>query len=214
MLDSKKERENELSRAMRKQKRALLTRQHMILAAKFVFSRKGFEHARVEDIAFKAGKTRGAFYDNFRDKEDVFFAIFEEDIERDYRKLQPLLKAATSLRARVEALIVYLTKLASDKERTLLYHEFKLYAIRHPHKRKRLAELHAAMRLRCAFPELQELLPDWDHKSAEAKQKESLIIGAIMDGLALNHLFDPESLEAAQCQEYLRLCVLKAFHLA
>ena len=30
-----------------------------------------------------ARKTRGAFYDNFKDKEDVFLAIFEEDMARD-----------------------------------------------------------------------------------------------------------------------------------
>ena len=37
----------------------------------------------MEDIAAAAGKTRGAFYANFEDKEDVFFAIFEEDLSRD-----------------------------------------------------------------------------------------------------------------------------------
>src|SRR5690242_6246146 len=62
-----------------KQERALVTRERLINAAREIFTRDGFESARIEDIAARARKTRGAFYDNFRDKEDIFFAIYEED---------------------------------------------------------------------------------------------------------------------------------------
>ncbi len=50
----------------------------MLDAAKRIFAQQGFEAARLEDIAAGAGYTRGAFYANFKSKEDIFFALFEE----------------------------------------------------------------------------------------------------------------------------------------
>src|ERR1700761_520014 len=88
----------------RKQVRAIITRKHLIRAARRILARDGFELARVEDIAAAAGKTRGAFYANFRDKEDVFFAIFEEDLNRDKARVSLELSEASSPEERVEAL--------------------------------------------------------------------------------------------------------------
>ena len=57
----------------KKQGRAILTRTQLTDAARRIFARNGFEISSVEEIAAAAGKTRGAFYANFKDKEDVFF---------------------------------------------------------------------------------------------------------------------------------------------
>ena len=70
-----------------KQERSLNTRAELLEAARKVFARDGFERARLEDIAEEAGKTRGAFYAHFEDKEDVFFAIFEQDVARSQMAL-------------------------------------------------------------------------------------------------------------------------------
>src|ERR1700733_5629630 len=75
----------------KKQERAILTRKQLTDAARQIFASSGFEPSSVEEIAAAAGKTRGAFYANFKDKEDVFFAIFEEDLSRDMAQLSPLL---------------------------------------------------------------------------------------------------------------------------
>ena len=72
-----------------RQRRGIITRSELIRSARHIFARDGFEHARIEDIAMRARKTRGAFYDNFKDKEDVFLAIFEEDVFRDLIAEEP-----------------------------------------------------------------------------------------------------------------------------
>src|ERR1700744_2582817 len=87
-----------------RQPRGILTRSHLMRSARHIFARDGFEHARIEDIALRARKTRGAFYDNFKDKEDVFLAIFEEDMARDLTELSPLLLALPTTRERMDAL--------------------------------------------------------------------------------------------------------------
>ena len=192
---------------LQRQRRGILTRSELIRSARHIFARDGFEHARIEDIALRAHKTRGAFYDNFKDKEDVFLAIFEEDVFRDLNELGSLLLPLPTLNERIEALAQYLVRLSNDLERMLLNVEFKLYAIRHPHKRKRLADLLRAMRLRTSIPEISRLLPQLDGKTTSAKLIDCLAICGVVDGLALNHLFDPDGLDHWALVRYLRLCL-------
>jgi AcrR family transcriptional regulator len=190
-----------------RQRRGIVTRSELIRSARHVFARDGFEHARIEDIASRARKTRGAFYDNFKDKEDVFLAIFEEDVVRDLTELGSLLLPLPTINERIEALAQYLANLSKDLERMLLNVEFKLYAIRHPHKRKRLADLLRAMRLRTSIPEVSRLLPQLDGTPASTKLIDCQAICSVMDGLALNHLFDPDGLDNWALVRYLRLCL-------
>ncbi|MFW6600082.1 TetR/AcrR family transcriptional regulator [Propionibacteriaceae bacterium Y2011] len=58
------------------------TRERLIDAAIAVFARDGIDHARLEDISEEAGYTRGAFYSNFADKDDLITALLEREIER------------------------------------------------------------------------------------------------------------------------------------
>ena len=187
-----------------KQERAVLTRKHLMSAARDIFAKDGFEHARIEEIAARAGKTRGAFYANFDDKEDVFFAILEEDIIRSQKKINPLLQEASTKEERIQALSGHFAELLRDHQRTLLYLEFKLYAIRHPRKRKRLAQLHAAMCVRTYMTDVEKWFPETAGGSLSAKRKRSLQISSALDGLALNLLFDPGVLDENQLQGYLQ----------
>ncbi len=189
-----------------RQPRALLTRQQLIASARAIFARDGYQNARIEDIALEAHKTRGAFYANFLDKEDVFFAIFEETMDRDMEQLRPILQRLSTLDERLHALAQCLCSLGKDRQRTLLNIEFKLYAIRHPHRRKRLADLHALMRLRCSLPEIDELLPEY-MGAADVKRSQSLVVGAVMDGLSINQLFDPGSLSDDDVIRNLTMCL-------
>src|ERR1700679_4018471 len=192
---------------LHRQRRGIVTRGELVRSARHIFARDGFEHARIEDIALRARKTRGAFYDNFKDKEDVFLAIFEEDVARDLTELGPLLLALPTIKERMDALAQYLARLSKDLERMLLNVEFKLYAIRHPHKRKRPADLLRAMRLRTSIPEISRLLPQLDGRTTSTKLTDCLAICGVMDGLALGHLFDPDGLDDRALVRYLRLCL-------
>ena len=182
----------------KKQDRAILTRRHLVDAARRIFARDGFELARVEDIAAAAGKTRGAFYANFRDKEDVFFAIFEENLARDKEQFSLCLGEASSPEARVRALAWHLSAVIKDRPRMQLALEFKEYAIRHPRRQKRLADLHAAMCARCVETDLDKLLPEFANATPKQKRAQTAQVGAILDGLALNYMFDPDSLSEEQ----------------
>jgi len=190
-----------------KQQRAHATRKQLVDAARRIFARDGFEMARLEDIAAAAGKTRGAFYAHFRDKEDVFFAIFEEDMARDQERIWPPLSAATSRQERVEVLVQHLATLLSDRRRMMLNLEFKAYVIRHPRRQKRLVALISAMCLCCAETGIDYLVPELRHEDPAIKRAQAAQFGALVDGLAINHLFDPTSLDLNQILHRLRVGV-------
>lgn len=52
------------------------TRQRLVQASLDVFVDKGVDGVTVDDIVKAAGFTRGAFYSNFSNKEEVFLALF------------------------------------------------------------------------------------------------------------------------------------------
>lgn len=195
-----------------RQERAVLTRRQLIQAAREIFAQDGFEHASLEDIADRAGKTRGAFYSNFSSKEDVFFAIFEEDLARSQQEINPRLREASTTDERASALVDHFANLLRDRQRALLSIEFKLYAIRHPSQRKRLSELHAAMCVRCCMTEIDQLLPELQHATEAQKRQRSADLGATLDGLALNLLFQPDSLNEDQIRRALTLSVRNAMN--
>ncbi len=198
MNDARKSVEAVLSHVpngVRHQERSRATRRELISAARDIFSRDGFQLTRLEDIAAAAGKSRGAFYANFKDKEDVFFAIVEQDIAADSRALHGTLNTASSPEERLDVLARYLLSLLDDKPRMLLSLEFKLYCIRRPQHHKRIADLHAEMCVRCAETNIDHLLPEFSHNLAGRKRKAALF-GAAMEGLVLNRLFQPDALDA------------------
>ena len=54
------------------------TRQHLLAAALEVFWHTGVTRASLQEIAQEAGVTRGALYWHFKNKEDLFEALFEQ----------------------------------------------------------------------------------------------------------------------------------------
>lgn len=125
----------------RQQARTEATRRRLLAAAEKIFARDGFEAARLEDIAALAGYTRGAFYANFRSKEDIFFVLLEDWVGRRFKEVNALLAKHDSPVKRLHALREHYAQIAKDRRLALLSLEFKLFAIRHP-------EAHARLRAR------------------------------------------------------------------
>ena len=169
------------------------TRQDLLDAARRVFTRDGFEVARLEDIARAAGKTRGALYTHFANKEDLFFALIEEDIARDTDLYVQRLTPDSTFEDRVEVVSEHLEQLLRDRKRMLLYLEFKMYVLRHPTNQKRLAELNAKVCREGAARKL-DLIPEFKRQTDAERRRMGGNFGAVLDGLALNMYFDPEGL--------------------
>jgi AcrR family transcriptional regulator len=61
-----------------REKHALDTRRALLRAARALFARHGYEATSVDQIAEKAGATRGALYHHFDAKRDVLLAVLDD----------------------------------------------------------------------------------------------------------------------------------------
>jgi AcrR family transcriptional regulator len=54
------------------------TRDALLAAARVLFAERGYAEVATEEVVRRAGVTRGALYHYFRDKQDLFRAVFEQ----------------------------------------------------------------------------------------------------------------------------------------
>ncbi len=73
-------------RLTRKEKQAQ-TRRQLLDAGERVFLRRGFQGSSVEEIAAEAGYTRGAFYSNFKSKDELFVELLQDRVYHRYAQM-------------------------------------------------------------------------------------------------------------------------------
>ncbi len=126
------------------ERRRQQTRDHLLAAAAEVFAERGFHGASLDEVAAVAGFTKGAVYSNFKNKEDLFLALFKANYDREMDALRATL---TDSKAPPENRISDFVGLIRDQTRqsgsnfSLLYQEFWLYAARNPVVREQLIRI-------------------------------------------------------------------------
>lgn len=58
------------------------TRQTLVETARRLFAQKGFEATTMNDISQESGKGRRTLYTYFKNKEDIYYAVIESELER------------------------------------------------------------------------------------------------------------------------------------
>jgi AcrR family transcriptional regulator len=188
----------------RQAERTRATRRKLLDAAKRIFAQDGFEGARLEDIAAGAGYTRGAFYANFKSKEDIFFALFEEWVRERIETLTSALRRHSDPAEKLMALRTHYAELATDRRLVLISLEFKLFALRHPEAHYRLRNRHR--RIRASFGELFcEIMSALGKTIPIAYPAASACLGAVSQGLLLEHLLDLKTLSDGDVRQVLGL---------
>jgi AcrR family transcriptional regulator len=150
------------------------TRQRVLDAAREVFAERGVIGGTVEDICDRAGFTRGAFYSNFTDKDDVLRALIAreharliEHLDAGFARLaealgdegtgpspapeaRPATEAddpATTMAAVADRL---LRSVPDDRVFSLIQTELEIHAIRDPETSRAFRAADAAFRARIA----------------------------------------------------------------
>jgi AcrR family transcriptional regulator len=120
------------------QLRTAETRAKLLAAASQLFTEQGFENTQLEEVAARAGYTRGAIYAHYTSKEDLFLELLRERIERQLAELSAVLGSEPSTAKRLEKFRGWMTHQIADPLWPILALEFKLYALRRPSARAKL----------------------------------------------------------------------------
>src|SRR6202011_6165268 len=84
-----------MQRLTRKEKQAH-TRECLMHSAARVFARRGLQQASIDEVADDAGFTKGAFYANFKSKEELFLAMLDERFAEKVEEVERVLSTEGS----------------------------------------------------------------------------------------------------------------------
>jgi AcrR family transcriptional regulator len=82
-------------------------REQILTAAAAVFSAAGYSEATCDDIAEKAGVSKGTLYNYFKSKQDLFTQLFLSSVAADEAAIDEMVARSASAREKLEAVIGY-----------------------------------------------------------------------------------------------------------
>jgi AcrR family transcriptional regulator len=162
------------------------TREKLISAAAAVIGEKGYDRASLEEIAARAGMTRGAVYGNFKNKEELFLAL----IASRWKPIVPPLKPGASLKEQLHILGETVAKEAqARRSQATAATAFQLYALTHEPMRSHLTKRNAATYRRMA-KELLKVVPA--KELPMSAEKFVRILDAMTTGLLFTYFQTPK----------------------
>jgi AcrR family transcriptional regulator len=191
-----------LSRAERREQ----TRQELLSAAEACFVSRGFHASSVEEVAERAGYTKGAVYSNFAAKEDLFFAVYERRVEQVLTEVVPGLRQAGAERAFDQLAAGAIQRRDRGDGWRAVFFEFWAHVLRHPELRERFAAIHARF-LEPMGEAVRQLAEDrgLTLPSDVTASQVAVAWNAMEVGLALERLTQPQTVDVALARRMGRL---------
>lgn len=174
-----------MSRPTRKERQAT-TRTCLLQSAARVFCRRGIAHASVEEVAEDAGFTKGAFYSNFKSKEELFLAMLDRSFAERLAEVDAAVATDAPIHAQARRAGEDFTRaMAAAPEWERLFFEFAAHALRDERFREELVTRYRSLReaIAAALPTNLPLPPE----------RIAVMIFAMCNGLALERLLEPDA---------------------
>jgi AcrR family transcriptional regulator len=175
------------------ERRRAMTRQHLLDAAAIVFTRNGFHGSTLDEVAATAGFTKGAVYSNFKSKDDLFLALLDDRVERQFAVALEVLDSGSHDTSEQLPRVRELLRAGAffwDDSWTTLYLEFVLYSRRNAEAAAKLAE--SSQRTRAFVKEMVET--EYAAGGTESKYPTAHLAEislALFSGLGIDRLVDP-----------------------
>jgi AcrR family transcriptional regulator len=165
------------------------TRASLIDAAAAVIGEKGYDRTTLDDVARRAGMSRGAIYGNFKDKEELFLAL----VESRWQPIVPQFASGGSLKQQMRIMGETVARAARER----LAHagaaaSFQLYALTHEHMRARMHDENARI-YRAVAKRFAKLVPS-DQLPMPALQFVK-VLDALTTGLLFTYFQTPRLLK-------------------
>jgi len=179
------------------------TQQRVLAAAAAAFEAHGFDKASIDDIAARAGLTKGAIYSSFRTKEELFVAVMNRQIDE---RIHDVTEAIAKVAGRADAVHAIATAVTAATYRDPGWHvaflEFWTKAMRTPTLRQSLAVQRRRAR---------EIIAEKVQQHADARDIDlplppstlAVTILALSNGLAVEQLLDTTHAEPSVLDDIL-----------
>ncbi len=177
------------------------TQAKILDAAEAVFSEQGFEKTQLEEVAARAGFTRGAIYAHYASKEDLFLSLMEQRVLTKFIRIRLAIEAEPVISKRPGIFKDWIAAQTGDHTWGTLMLEFKLYALRRPESREKLLRMYDLM-AKSSGTDFIELLfgPNLDKAMRAAAERRLVILGAILSAVNLESHFRPKLLPKQHLQ--------------
>ena len=161
----------------------------IITAAEDVFTRKGFNEARMDDIAEETGLSKGTLYNYFKSKDDLIIAILDRIFQREFKAFEG---ADVSSMNASDTVWLFADTIAKDIKLMLrlmpVAYEFLALAFRNKTVQKAL-KVYVNRYMNILVPIIQSGINSGDFKKVDA-QEVAIAMGAILEGTILIWVYD------------------------
>ena len=168
---------------------AEVRRQEILDAAQACFRERGFHRTTVDDVARRAGLSKGAIYWHFKGKREVFFALFDRYMET----FALYGEAAEGASSAADALRRMGGVLQAGEAETMEFVELHLEYIAHASRDEEIAARYRQMyeTLRAVLQEQVERgIREGDFRAVDPAPVTAAVM-ATLDGLILQKVFIP-----------------------
>lgn len=185
----------------RPQARTQATKAKILDAAQSLFAERGFENTQLDEIAARAGCSRGGIYAHYAGKEDLFLALMEHRVSATFRSACKEISQEPDLTNRRKIFKRWLIQQVCGPESGTLTLEFKLYAVRRPEKREELLKLYNSLFVGSDGVSIEALFGEEPTKTGRIEMERRLaVLGGALSALILERHFRPTLLDTSHLQ--------------
>jgi len=189
------------------------TTQRLLDAAEKLIARKGLDAVSVENIAGAAGYSRGAFYSNFKSKDDLFIELLRRDHQKGMTELNALRTSELSLdELQGRARDIY-SQMFRDNESFMNWTEARMMAARDARFRAKLEALMNEKRAQIA-DFIQYFHARVGVPPALTAEKMAMGFMSLAEGVKLFMMSSPSEMTPATAESLLTLFVDSIMKLA
>jgi len=178
----------------RKEEQSEERRNQILEAASNVFSERGLQKARMDDIVHESGLSKGALYWYFKSKDEIINAILRRYLDHELAVIKKLAdqpgSAEQRLRKFVDLMIADLTRM---KFFTAVAYEFYAMAFRSKTIRAVFRE-YVDQFFSVMEPIIEQGMADGEFRLLDPKEV-ALAVASIVEGTLLIYGFDPERID-------------------
>lgn len=169
------------------------TRARLIAAAGEAFAERGLRDVSIDELARRAGFTKGAFYANFESKEQLFLAMLDDRFERRAEEMRLALETGEDPEVQARRSGDEFTRhIAADPEWQRLFFEFAAHAARDEAFRVELVARYRRLR--------EAMAADYARRAAALDfalpfdpDELALMTFAMGNGVAMERLLEPDA---------------------